>query len=97
MFQHISMSLQAGAYEETDKICRTCGTPFRGLHWTRPPCQSQRTEFVFEGRVSGYCPRCQTAWERHAAWDARRRAVEVEPAELRRPVHVPSDPDDPPF
>lgn len=98
MLLHISRSVQVPAYEMTEKMCRECGRLFRGLHWTKPPCASQRLEFVFQGVVLGWCGGCL---EREA--DRWRRAEEAmrspRPAidTLHRPSRTTRDADQVPF
>ena len=97
---HISVSVQAPTYERTAKTCRRCGAAFMGNHWTKPPCASQRTEYVLEGRVLGWCEAClygeerrQERQERQAA--AMRRPPKVE--HLKRPARTREADDAPPF
>src|SRR3990172_10722335 len=67
MFLHISRSVQAPAYERIEQLCRGCGRVFEGNHWTKPPCASQRLEWIFEGRILGWCGPCITAIQTHLA------------------------------
>lgn len=101
MFLHISRSVQVPAYEMTDQMCRGCGRVFRGNHWTKPPCASQRLEWVFEGRLLGWCGPCISASEerrrRQDEAERRRRTEGVVVHEVQRPRRTLRDDDQPPF
>jgi len=99
MFLHISRSVQAPTYERMEQLCRGCGKVFQGNHWTKPPCASQRLEWIFEGRILGWCGPCITAEEeRRAQMDAMMRRERTRPVDsLARPRRTVRDDDQPPF
>ena len=97
---HISVSVQAPTYERTAKICRRCGAAFMGNHWTKPPCASQHTEFLFNGRVLGWCEPCLQAIAADRAAADRREAESHRPPkveQLNRPTRTRGADDAPPF